>query len=391
MNHGAFLLILAVALASARVLAHVFDRMKLPPILGQILAGLLLARLPGPVPDLLRGEVFTVLSEFGLLTLLLVTGTESRLADIRRAGFPATLVAIGGVVVPFALGFGAARYLGMGLPASLATGALFTPTSIGITAVTLLEAHRLRTTVGATLVGAAILDDVIALGLMAIVLGTGSLGAVLGKSAAYFAGAALFGWLLLPRLYQASRTIHVPETPLSFVLVACFGLAGAAELLGLAAITGAFLAGLAVRETMGEEKLLGKVHALAHSFFVPLFFLHLGADLQLEHVGELGRYAPVLLAASLVGKFLGSALGGLAGRLGWARSIQVGVGMLPRMEVSLVVVALAARQGIFAGRLAGIMTGIAVLNMVASLLTTPVLLRLAFRMEPEVEHHHPPM
>ncbi len=380
---------LAIALASAKLLGHLFDRLRLPPILGQILAGLLLAQVAGPLPGVLRSEGFTALSDLGLVFLLLVTGTESSLSDIRRAGLPASLVALGGVFVPFGAGVVAARALGMDMPAALAVGALFTPTSIGITAVTLLEAHRVRTRVGATLVGAAILDDVIALGLLALVLGTGTPAGVLGRAVGYLVAAGLFGWKVLPRLYRLFRRVHLPEAPLTFVIVVALGLAAVAESVGLAGITGAFVAGLAIRETMGEEKLLDRVHALAYGLFIPLFFLHLGAALELERATGLVRVAPLLLAASFGGKFAGAAAGALAARLGWVRSLQVGVGMLPRMEVSLVIVAVAVRLGAFPGPLADLMTGVALLNMALSLVATPALLKASFRLEPDITPHHP--
>ncbi|RMG88751.1 MAG: cation:proton antiporter, partial [Candidatus Dadabacteria bacterium] len=289
MNPAAFLGTLALALAAAKVLGQAFDRVKLPPILGQILAGILLASVGGFPAEVLRGEAFTALSDLGLVFLLLLTGTESSLKEIRRAGGPSTLVALGGVAVPFALGVAAARWLGFGLPQALATGALFTPTSIGITAVTLLEAGRIRTRVGATLVGAAILDDVLALCLLAVVLGTGSPHAVLGKATVYFVLAGLFAWKILPPLYRQFRRIHLPEAPLTFVLIVTLGLAALAETVGLAGITGAFVAGLAVRERMGEEKLLDRVHAVAYGVFIPLFFVHLGSSLDLGGLGGLGR------------------------------------------------------------------------------------------------------
>lgn len=390
MNLAELLATLALALAGAKLLGHAFDRLRLPPILGQILAGLALARLPGFAAEALHGEVFTALSDLGLLFLLLVTGTESRVADMRRAGVASTLVALGGVVVPFAAGIAAGELFGLTLPQALVLGALFTPTSIGVTAVTLLEAHRLRTAVGATLVGAAIVDDVLAIALLALVLGTGTALGVAGKAAGFFAVAVLAGWVVLPRVYRGYRKVQLPQASFALVLIAAFALSALAESLGLAAITGAFVAGLAVREKMGEERLLERVQTLAHGFFIPLFFVHLGASLDLSRLGGLGLYAPVLLLASFGGKFLGSAGGALAARMGWVRALQVGIGMLPRMEVSLVIVALANREGIFPGALADVMTGVALLNMAVSLLATPALLNAAFRLEPEIEPYHPP-
>ena len=391
MNPAPFLASLALALAAAKILGQVFDRLKLPPILGQILAGILLVRLPGPFPEIFRGEAFGALSDLGLIFLLLITGTESSMRDIRRAGPTSLLVAIGGVAVPFAAGFAAARLLGFDTPVALATGALFTPTSIGITAITLLEAHRVRTQVGATLVGAAILDDVMALALLAVVLGTGTPAAVLGKAGAFLVGTVAFGWLVLPRLYRLFRTIQLPEAPLTFVLIVTLGLAAVAETVGLAGITGAFVAGLAVRETMGEEKLLDRIHALAYGLFIPLFFIRLGTSFEFGDMGALGRVVPLFLLASFGGKLLGAGGGAWLARMGWARSLQVGIGMLPRMEVSLVVVAVAIRQGIFTGSLAHVMTGVALLNMAVSLIITPALLKASFRLEPEIETHHPPL
>mgnify|MGYP005848578467 CR=1 FL=1 len=280
--------------------------------------------------------------------------------------------------------------LGLSTPQALVIGALFTPTSIGVTAVTLLDAHRLRTAVGATLVGAAIADDILALVVLALVLGTGTLPGVLAKTSAFSVAALVIGWTVMPRLYRAYRPAQAPQASLAYVLVVTFALAAMAESAGLAAVTGAFVAGLAVRETMGEEKILERIHTLSYGFFIPLFFLHLGAALDLASLGGLGRYAPILLLASFGGKSLGSAAGALAARMGWVRALQVGIGMLPRMEVSLVIVALATRQGIFWGPLADVMTGVALLNMTVSLLCTPVLLGAAFRLEPAIEPHHRP-
>ena len=389
MREAHFLWTLALALSGSKVLGHAFDRLRLPPILGQILAGVLLAAAPGFLAETLRGDAFRAFADLGLVCLLLVTGTESRVADMKRAGRSSTLVALGGVAAPFAAGLLAAEHLGLTNLQALVLGALFTPTSIGVTAVTLLEAHRLRTAVGATLVGAAIVDDVLALAILALVLGTGSLAGLAIKSTVFFAAALALGWSALPRIYRGFRSVQLPQASLSLVLAATFTLAALAETLGLAAITGAFLAGLAVREKMGEEKLLDRVHTLSYGLFIPLFFIHLGATLDLARLGSLGRYAPILLLVSFGGKFAGSAVGALVSRMGWVRSLQVGIGMLPRLEVSLVIVALANRQGIFAGPLADVMTGVALLNMAVSLLVTPVMLHAAFRLEPAVEPHHP--
>jgi Kef-type K+ transport system membrane component KefB len=391
MSEVAFLWALAAALAGAKLLGHGFDRLKLPPLLGQILAGVLLAHLPGFWGPALQSETFASLADLGLLCLLLVTGTESRVADMKRAGGASLLVAVGGVVAPFAAGLAAAQVLGLSTPQALVIGALFTPTSIGVTAVTLLDAHRLRTAVGATLVGAAIVDDILALVVLALVLGTGSLLGIFAKASAFCAAALVIGWKVMPRVYRSYRPAQVPQASLAFVLVATFALAALAETAGLAAVTGAFVAGLAVRETMGEEKLLERIHTVSYGLFIPLFFLHLGATLDLASLGGLGRFAPILLLASFGGKFLGSAAGALAARMGWVRALQVGIGMLPRMEVSLVILALAIRQGIFPGSLGDVMTGVALLNMTASLLCTPLLLGAAFRLEPAIEPHHPPL
>lgn len=381
---------LALALGLAKICGYLFDRLRLPPALGQILAGLLLAGMPGPVPGVLRGESFGALGELGLLLLLLVTGTESRVSDMRRAGRAALLVALGGVAAPLAAGYAAARYLGLDHGQSVVVGALLTPTSIGVTAVTLLEAGRLRTSVGATLVGAAIVDDLLALGLLAVVLGAGGLLALTLKGAGFLAGAVFAGWFLLPRLYRRARQVHLPEAGLSIVLTATFALAALAEGAGVAAITGAFVAGLAVRERLNEERLMEGLHAVANGLFVPLFFVRLGATMDFTGFGTLGRFAPLLLLASFGGKFLGSAAGALAARAGAARAVQVGVGMLPRMEVSLVVAALAVGRGLFPGELGDAIVGFTLLNIAASLLATPLLLAAAFRLEPTIETVHTP-
>ncbi len=350
MNVGDVLLDILVVLVAARVAAEVAERIRLPAVVGEITAGVLI----GPsVFDLVGGgDVLRVLAEIGVIVLLLEVGLQMDLTELRAVGRASFLVAVIGVVAPFALGWAAALALGQDADAALFIGAALTATSIGITARVFGDMRALATSEARTVLGAAVVDDVMGLVLLTVVVriavdGSVSLPAVLGVIAlavAFLAGSAFVGVRLAPPLVHAVH--HRSRSAGALVAVAfAFALAYAelARRARLAPIVGAIVAGLSLARSDQADRIRREITPVGH-LLVPVFFVQIGLDVdvgQFASAKVLGL-AAVLLAAAVVGKLL-SPVGAL-GSPGDKRLI--GLGMLPRGEVGLIFAGLGLTEGI---------------------------------------------
>lgn len=353
-------LALALALALARFGAELAQRYSLPSVLGELGAGILLGNLGllGFAPLAHASDVLAhdphiaFLAELGAVVLLFQVGIESDVKQLLASGWAATRVAISGVVAPLALG-----YLGLALlrPESdamqrLFVGSVLCATSVGITARVLRDLGRLASSEARIILGAAVIDDVLGLLVLALVLGlarTGSpdawaIARLIGLSVAFLGGGVVVGRLAARWLLGAAARGRTPGRSLSVALALCFVFSWGAHAVGLAPIVGAFAAGLlldpvfevSLRER-GEEGIAQGVESLG-IFLVPLFFVKMGAACNLASldVGALGLAAALTLAAVL-GKLVTSLfIGPGDGKLDrWA----VGLGMIPRGEVGLIV------------------------------------------------------
>jgi Kef-type K+ transport system membrane component KefB len=333
-------------------------RLRMPAVIGELGAGIVMGNaglLFGSdlFPDLRSNPHLAVLAELGVILLMFEVGVEATVQQIASVGKSAAAVAVLGVVTPFALGWGAGALL---LPeaspmAHLFLGATLCATSVGISARVLQEAGRTRSPEGRTILGAAVLDDTLALVILAIVAGliasgTGSAvrdGAIVTAKAVGFLGAGIgLGRLFSAPLYRLSARLKIGGMLLTLSLVLCFAFAWAAHLAGLAPIIGAFTAGLLLEPRhqaffaqAGVEKrsLEDLLHPLS-ALFVPLFFVQTGARVDLASLlstGALGL-GLALTAAAVLGK-LACAGGVLDRRIDrWT----VALGMVPRGEVGLI-------------------------------------------------------
>jgi Kef-type K+ transport system membrane component KefB len=401
---GSILFGLAVLVLSAKAGGLLAERWRQPPVLGELLAGIALATLlplvvaAEPLAFLRTDPTIRVLAEVGVLILLFDVGLEADLRALARVGPSSALVALIGVLVPIGLGWGAALWL---LPESpmivhLLVGATLSATSVGITARVLRDLGALDRLEGQIILGAALLDDV--LGLLVLALVTGIATAAAGGEA--LSGAALVAILLRALLFLgitvglghflstpivrvAARTGH-PEVMLVLGLALCFTLAFVAERVGLADIIGAFAAGLlldpygrGVRTRQEDATLAELLHPLS-SLFVPLFFVLMGLQVDLWSLASLPALGVglVLILCAFAGK-LACGLGILGG--GVSRLV-VAIGMLPRGEVGLIfagigtTLTLAGQPLLSPGLFAAV-----VLMVLVTTLVAPVGLRWAFQ------------
>lgn len=376
------LLDLFVILLAAKLGDELFKRLGQPGIIGEILAGVLIG--PSVLGLVTPDQVFQVFAELGVVFLLFWVGLETRISDMRAVGRPAALVGALGVAFPFAGGIALGFALGDGNAQAVFLGTALVATSVGITSAVLIELGVLQSVAARTILGAAVLDDVLALLLLAIATGLASDGGldvgevvlVLAISVAFVAFFALVGTRVTQRW---PRLLHAPrfsESPLLPAVLVCLGLAALAAKVGLAAVVGAFLAGMIVAETREQHPIEREVAPL-YAFFPPFFFAFVGAELKLgalAHGGALALFAGLTVLA-IVTKYAGARLGarGLARHDGQI----VALGMIPRGEVGIIVAGIGASAGVVGSERFAVIVAMSV----ATTLIAPPLLRRALRVD----------
>jgi Kef-type K+ transport system membrane component KefB len=372
------------------------------------------------------------LAELGVILLMFMAGLETDLKAVMKVGQVAFWAAVGGVIAPMLSAFFASElFAGFGLHFSVYEavfiGAVLTATSVSISAQTLMELGKLKTKEGSTILGAAVIDDVIGiivlsfviafkpagigeadgapeqlldwimLGLSGAGLSAGTLSVVrivllIVMMAAFFVCAVLADkWLVQPMLKRFER-LPVTEGLLAGALLIGFIYAWGAEWIGnVAAITGSYLAGVLISRHPLKEQVTDKLHTLAYAFFVPVFFVGIGMEANarpifapLLHMAEMTRdqwlmlwFTVVIVALAVVSKVLGCQLGAKLAGFGWRESYKVGVGMISRGEVGIIVALVGLNAGIIDTQVFSIM----ILMVLVTTLVTPIWLKAVFRQD----------
>lgn len=336
------LLELFVIFVWAKVFGELFERLRLPAVLGEILAGVVL----GPYATQLVIPTPTVnsIAEIGAVFLLFTVGLEIRPKDLISVGRKSLRVAVLGIAVPFALGFIYLRLHGEAAHEATFVAAAMVATSVGITARVLADLRLLNTRVARIILGAAVFDDILGMILLAVVAGLASAAGVqwlhLGIAFAEAVGFAVFmiffGSRVIDRMRPGLKRLSLQNPPLILALALCLGLSVAATKIGMAAIIGAFFAGLAIAEYAPEWKLQPRIGAI-NEFLAPFFFFTMGARLNLNVFtsGSLVLAAVIVTVLALISKVVGCGLPVLGE--GLQTALRVGVGMTPRGEVALIV------------------------------------------------------
>jgi Kef-type K+ transport system membrane component KefB len=345
---------LFVVYVAAQVGAEIAQRLKLPGVVGEITAGCIVG--PSVLGWVQVNEPLEMLAEIGAILLLFYVGLETRLEDLSKIGGVALVVGLGGVLLPFALGFAWGMLSGFETAKALFTAAAFVATSAGITARVLQEMGVLDRKFSRVILGAAVIDDILAMLLLAVVtavqgekgLDVPALLLVLLQAVAFVVLIAVVGSHVMRRSSSLLEAPINPLSPLTISLAICLGLAVAASFLGLAAIIGAFLAGVVAAETQQRETLVHQLQPIM-ALLVPFFFVVTGAKVNLADLGSLSTLGAlgVVTVLAILGKLLGAGLGALP--LGRRTALLVGVGMVPRGEVGIIVASLGREAGVFAG------------------------------------------
>jgi Kef-type K+ transport system membrane component KefB len=390
------LLLMALVITAAKAAGAAATRIGQPAVFGEIFVGLLL----GPtLLDILSWPMFAAggeglmvlirdLAVIGVLLLMFVAGLETDLDEMRRVGAVAFWAGFGGVVLPFFGGIATAA--AFGLPVfweGIFIGTILTATSVSISAQTLIELGALRTREGSTILGAAVIDDVMGIIVLSVVVAAAGASAggfdawqivwLVVRMAVFFLMAIVAGRWLTPLLQWASG-LGVSQAVLAAVLVIAFLYSWAAEYIGaVAAITGSYLAGVLVARTPFKNVVDEGVHPLTYSMFVPIFFISIGLEANGRDLGDRAAFTLALTAVAIITKALGCAL--LARMTGFttSESIRVGAGMISRGEVGLIV----AGYGLTHQIIGREVFSAAVVMVLVTTMVTPPLLRLTFPKE----------
>ena len=391
------LLGLVIMLLAAKLGGELAERVHQPAVLGELIAGVILGNLVlvgfHGLDFLATNEGIAIIAEIGVVLLLFEVGLESNVREMMSVGTSSLLVALLGVVAPFFLGWGVSAWM---LPdeellVHLFIGATLCATSVGITARVLTDLGKVTTREAKIILGAAVIDDVLGLVILAVVSGVitaantgGQLATldvlwIVGKATLFLIGAILIGGWLSPRLFRIASKLQIKGMLLTLSLGFCFLLAYLANVIELAPIVGAFAAGLILDEVhykdfldRGDHPLEDLIHPI-NIFLVPVFFVLMGIKVDLSTFGEVEvlGFAAVLSVVAIIGKM--SCAGGVLEK-GLDR-ISVAVGMVPRGEVGLIFAGIGASLVLHGHPVISVSTFSAVVIMVivTTLITPPVL------------------
>ncbi len=374
-----FLGLLVVILGTAKLFGAAAQWIGQPAVLGELLAGVVLGMsVTGKVDP--QNEVLHLLAELGVVILLFEIGLETDLQKLLQVGGASAAVAFVGVALPFALGYVVCWMLGLGNLVAIVAGASLTATSVGITARVLSDLNRLQEPESQIILGAAVIDDVIGLVILAVVAGLAQghevtvlgVAKTTGIAFGFLAGTLLIGRLIVPVLVRWVSRVDLPGTPTMLAIIVAFGLAWMAATVGSAMIIGAFAAGLLLRETPQSQQIERGVAHLGH-FFVPLFFVFVGASVDvrvLNPVDPANRQTlligGLLILVAVVGKFVA----GYAPVWFKGNKNVIGVGMIPRGEVGLIFAQMGLATGIFNP---GLFSAVTLMVMVTTFVAPPLL------------------
>lgn len=365
----------ALILVITRMVSEIFIRLKLPSVIGIILAGILC----GPVFHIIETtEVINFLAEMGILFLLFTAGLETNIDQMKQQGRSSIAGAVTGVFVPLLMSF-ILLLFNYPVRSVYMMGLVLTATSVTITIMTLIELKALNTRSGITVLGAAVIDDVIAIVLMTVslifIMHSGNIILTLLKLAGFFAFIMLYYTVLSPYLLRISRRLKTSEAVAGMAIVLMLLIGVLSHALGVAAITGAYIAGVAVAKTPYRRRIIEKVSVVTDTLFVSVFFFVIGLKTTL-HLEQMDwAFTLVFIAIAIAGKVLGSGLGVYFTGLTWNESLKVGFGMIPRGEVALVIASL----GISAGLINQHMFNAVVMMILITSFLTPVVLSILYR------------
>ncbi|WP_295207904.1 cation:proton antiporter [Ruminococcus sp.] len=387
-----YILFIALILLSTKILGLVTKKMKLPQVVGALCAGVILG--PAVLGAVKETEFISELSELGVIVLMFTAGLTTDIKELKKTGKASFIIALLGVIVPLLGGLGLAAAMGVGKGDDLACtpflqhvfiGVVLTATSVSITVETLRELGKLSTRAGNAILGAAIIDDI--LGIIALTLITSladtsvHVMTVLLKIVAFFVvaiGCTVAYHIVFTKWRKRDKKDLRRHVIISFVF--CLFMAYVAELFGVADITGAFVAGLAISSEKDVKYISNRFETLSYMFLSPVFFASIGLTMGgIKMNGKMIIFTVLLLVVAIITKIIGCGLGAKVCKYTNQESIQIAMGMISRGEVALIVAAKGQKLGLMGDEVFAPI----IIMVVATTIITPVFLKFVFKNDKE--------
>ena len=386
---------LGILLFAAKLMAELFHRIKLPIVLGELLAGIIVGPFALGALPLINGEPLVVLDEtvihvgeIAAVVILFIAGLEITPREFLRGGVAAFTIGSLGVIVPFFVGFYAFAAFGIEALQSILIATALTATSIAISIQVLTELGKMQSKEARLILGAAIVDDILAIAVLSVVVTMVQTGntepailditllimQVLGT----FAAILIVSVMVIPRVLHTERLWKSKGSLEGIVTAAFFAAAGIAAILGLSPIVGAFAIGMAVAST----RIIKQVHEYVDKLqiiFAPLFFAIIGAQVDLRGVNlDVLFIAGIMIAIAVATKLIGTGLPSIIFLKDRPKAMRVGIGMVSRGEVGLIV----AGVGVSSGALSNDIYTAVIIMVAATTIITPIWLKISYKNEP---------
>ncbi|GGI09959.1 cation:proton antiporter [Gottfriedia solisilvae] len=367
---------LAIILIASKLAGDVSTKFGQPAVLGKLLVGILIG--PAVLGLVTETDTLHQISEIGVILLMFIAGLETDVKEFKRSWKASTYVGILGILLPLCIGYLYGMMIHLSNFEAIFLGLLLSATSVSISVATLKEMGQLNSKEGATILGAAVIDDVLVIVALAFVMsfsgGDVNLSLMLLKKFAFFIIAILVGWKVVPWILVRFTKLNVSETLISAALIICFVFAIFAEKTGVAAIIGAYIAGVSISVTDFKHAVVQKVETISYSIFVPVFFTLIGVSVQFAGITT---SIPMIILLSLIAiatKLIGGALGAKLAGFNRKSSLGIGSAMVSRGEVALII----ASTGLANHLLTDKMFSIIVIVVLITTIITPLLMKIFF-------------
>jgi Kef-type K+ transport system membrane component KefB len=381
-----FLFQILIILLSARLLSEVSERVGMPGIIGEILAGIVLG-----MAILENTDTISSVAQLGVIFLLFIAGyKEVHIEDLKASSKKAVVATVFQILIAFIAGFALGQFFGLGTLESIVLAVAFSPTSIGVTVKTLLDMNYLSSKPGSMMLSSAIFDDIITIFLVSIVSTMAQHNSILspiqfltiiGKIIIFVGVMYLLSRYVLSRLFGHVRKMHARESIFATVILIALFSAYFAEAMGLHAVIGAFVGGVILSNipVAKIEDVQSKVSGLAYGMLTPVFFVYIGMSVDPMSLGAAGIFTVLIVVFGLLGKLVGGFVGAKTVGFNFYESFIFGAGVMPRAEVTLVTVSIGREMGIIGDE----MFSAVVLMAAVSIFVAPIVLKFAIQKDKE--------
>ncbi|BAP86264.1 Na(+)/H(+) antiporter [Paucilactobacillus hokkaidonensis JCM 18461] len=368
---------LCLILIATTIAGHYSARIGLPAVVGQLLVGILV----GPaIFDWIKGDEFTSLfSEIGVIILMFSAGMESDLNLLKKYLKPSILVALLGVILPVITIYGLSLAFHLHQTESIFIGVIFAATSVSISVAVLKELDVLHGKAGATILGAAVVDDVLAVVILSVMVSLIGTGASTGGSSnlllsftsqiIFFIAIYFVVKFIAPILARLGKHLFIPGGPTIVAVILCLGMALIADAIDLSSVVGAFFAGIAISQTSVKHEVEQNIEPIGYAMFIPVFFVSIGLSMSFDGFMDDFLFIVLLTILATITKLLGAGLGAKLSNFSMKDSYIVGAGMVSRGEMALIIAQIGYRAELLSSEYySAIITAIILTTLIAPLL-----------------------